>query len=54
MGLQSSINSVGMVGGSLFSRALMDSFPKLSFMVASVLFLISFLIIQFNKKLSNK
>lgn len=54
MGLQSSINSVGMVGGSLFSGALMDSFPKLSFMVASALFLISFLIIHFNKKLSNK
>ena len=54
MGMQSSINSMGMVGGSLFSGALMDSYPKLSFMVASALFLICFLIIQFNKKLSNK
>ncbi|MEG0772044.1 MFS transporter, partial [Clostridium sp.] len=54
MGLQSSINSVGMVGGSLFSGALMDSYPNLSFMVAAALFLISYLIVQFNKKLSNK
>lgn len=54
MGLQSSINSVGMVGGSLFSGALMDSYPKVSFMMAAALFIISFLIIQFNKKLSNK
>lgn len=54
MGLQSSINSVGMVGGSLFSGALMDSYPKVSFMVAAALFLISYLIVQFNRRLSNK
>ena len=54
MGLQSSINSVGMVGGSLFSGALMDSYPKVSFMVAAGLFLISYLIVGFNKKLSTK
>lgn len=54
MGLQSSINSVGMVGGSLFSGALMDTYPKISFMVAATLFLISYLIVQFNKKLSSK
>lgn len=54
MGLQSSINSVGMVGGSLFSGALMDSYPKISFMVAAGLFLISFIIVGFNKKFSNK
>lgn len=54
MGLQSSINSVGMVGGSLFSGALMDSYPKVSFMVAASLFLISYLIVQFNRRLSNK
>lgn len=54
MGLQSSINSVGMVGGSLFSGALMDSYPKVSFMVAAALFLISYLIVQFNRRLRNK
>lgn len=54
MGLQSSINSVGMVGGSLFSGALMDTYPKVSFMVAAALFLISYLIVQFNRRLSNK
>lgn len=51
MGLQSSANSVGMVGGSLFAGALLDIYPKIPFMMAAVIFILSYFIISFSKKL---
>lgn len=51
MGLQSSANSVGMVGGSLFAGALLDVYPKMLFVVAAVIFILAYLIIAFSKKL---
>lgn len=51
MGLQSSANSVGMVGGSLFAGALLDIYPKMPFIMAALIFILSYLIIVFSKNL---
>lgn len=51
MGLLSSANSVGMVGGSLFVGALLDVYPKIPFMMAALIFIVSYLIIVFSKRL---
>ncbi|SKC36506.1 MFS transporter [Maledivibacter halophilus] len=51
MGLQNSANSVGMVGGSLFAGALLDIYPKTPFIMAALIFILSYLIIVFSKKL---
>jgi MFS transporter, DHA1 family, multidrug resistance protein len=45
MGFQNSANSIGMVGGALSSGALLDTYPKISFVMAAIIFLISYLII---------
>ncbi|MCT4595928.1 MAG: MFS transporter [Anaeromicrobium sp.] len=50
MGLQNSANSVGMVGGSLFAGALLDLFPVMLFVVAGVVFILSYLIILISYK----
>lgn len=52
MGFQNSANSIGMVAGSLFSGALLDIHPKMSFLTAAIIFLISYLIIKLSKKLA--
>ncbi len=52
MGLQSSANSVGMVGGSLFAGALLDIYPKVTFVMAAVVFILSYLIIIYSKRLN--
>ncbi len=52
MGLQSSANSVGMVGGSLFAGALLDIYPKVTFVAAAVVFILSYLIIIYSKRLN--
>ena len=51
MGFQNSANSFGMVAGSLFSGALLDIHPKLSFLTAAIIFSMSYLIIKVSKKL---
>lgn len=51
MGIQSSANSVGMVGGSLFAGALLDIYPKMPFMMSAIIFLLSYVIILFSRKL---
>jgi len=52
MGFQNSANSIGMVAGSLFSGALLDSHAKMSFLTAAIIFTISYLIIKLSKKLA--
>ncbi|WP_432400862.1 MFS transporter [Wukongibacter sp. M2B1] len=52
MGLQSSANSVGMVGGSLFAGALLDIYPKVTFVVAAVVFILSYLIMIYSRRLN--
>ncbi|SHK56803.1 MFS transporter, DHA1 family, multidrug resistance protein [Caminicella sporogenes DSM 14501] len=51
MGLQISANSVGMVGGSLFAGALLDIYPRMPFIMSALIFILSYLIIIFSKKL---
>lgn len=51
MGLQSSANSIGMVGGSLFAGALLDIYPRMLFVTAAVIFVLSYSIINLSKKL---
>lgn len=51
MGLQNSANSVGMVGGSLFAGALLDIYPKMPFVMSAIIFILSYLIILFSRKL---
>ncbi|WP_168198380.1 MFS transporter [Crassaminicella thermophila] len=51
MGLQNSANSVGMVGGSLFAGTLLDIYPKMPFIMAAIIFIVSYLIILFSNKL---
>jgi len=53
MGIQSSANSVGMVGGSLFAGGLLDIFPKMTFAAAAIIFILSFAIILLSKKLKS-
>jgi len=52
MGLQNSANSVGMVGGSVFAGAMLDNYSKMPFILAAVIFVLSYIIIRFNKKLN--
>lgn len=51
MGLQSSANSVGMVGGSLFAGALLDEYPRATFVIAALVFILSYLIIICSRRL---
>ncbi|MBF8984480.1 MFS transporter [Lutibacter sp. B2] len=51
MGLQNSANSMGMVGGSLFAGTLLDVYPKILFVIAAVIFIVSYLTIVISKKL---
>ena len=52
MGIQYSANSVGMVGGSLFAGSLLDIYPKMTFMVAAIIFIVSYTIILLSKKIN--
>ncbi|TCO77423.1 MFS transporter [Marinisporobacter balticus] len=51
MGLQNSANSMGMVGGSLFAGTLLDIYPKILFVIAAIIFIVSYLTILFSKRL---
>ncbi len=51
MGLQNSANSVGMVGGSVFAGALLDNYSRMPFIMASIIFILSYVIISLSKKI---
>ncbi len=53
MGIQFSANSIGMVVGSLFVGSLLDIYPKIPFMIAAIIFIASYTIIIFSKRLKS-